>query len=116
MVIVIARIISAKVTLLLNYSEVLHNPLVGYHNRRNHRLQRSHPNLWSFIKCLQGEEARFRRTLLQINAGAQSRSKTPMTCAIQQRTNTLNNRCANKEIDPNELLDDLSLTDAKQNK
>ena len=28
-----------------------------------------------------------------------------MTCAIQQRTNTLNDRCANKEIDPNELLD-----------
>ena len=54
--------------------------------------------------------------LLQINAGAQSRSKNPMTCAIQQRTNTLNDRCANKEIDPNELLDGLSLTDAKQNK
>ena len=39
-----------------------------------------------------------------------------MSCAIQQHTNTLNDRCANKEIDPNELLDGLSLTDAKQNK
>jgi hypothetical protein len=39
------------------------------------------------IKCLQGEEARFRHMLLQMNAGAKVRPN-----AIQQRIDTLNER------------------------
>ncbi|CAF4758868.1 unnamed protein product, partial [Rotaria sp. Silwood2] len=64
----------------------------------------------------EGEEAKFRHTLLQINAGAEGRSKTTTTTAIQQRINTLNERYANNEIVLNELLDGLSLTIAKQSK
>ncbi|CAF3085475.1 unnamed protein product [Rotaria sp. Silwood2] len=95
------------------YSHRTNNICEGFHNRLNHRLQRSHSNIWSFIKCLQGEEAKFRHTLLQTNAGAQGRSKAATTTAIQQRINTLNERYANNEIVLNELLDGLSLTVAK---
>ena len=68
----IVQTISAKVT-LLNYSDILSNSSVDFHNRLNQRIQRSPPNIWSFIKCLQGEEARFRHMLLQIIAAAKGR-------------------------------------------
>ncbi len=103
-----------KVTLILNYSLFHTNSFIGFHNRLNQRIQRSHPNIWSFIKCLQGEEARFRHMLLQINAGARGRPKTATTVAIQQRINTLNERFTSNEIGLNELLDGLALTVAKQ--
>ncbi len=82
----------------------------------NQRIQRSHPNIWSFIKCLQGEEARFRHMLLQMNAGAKGRPKTETSNAIQQRIDTLNERFTNNEINLTELLDGLSLVVAKQKK
>ncbi len=47
--------------------------MIGFHNRLNHLIQRSHPNIWSFKKCLPEEEARFRYMLLQMNASAQGR-------------------------------------------
>ena len=112
---IIVQTISAKLT-LLNSSDVLSNSFVGFHNRLNQRIQRSHPNIWSFIKCLQGEEARFRHMLLQINAGVKGRSKTASTSAMQQRIDALNERYINNEIDLHELLDGLSLTVAKQSK
>jgi hypothetical protein len=37
-----------------------------------------------FIKCLQGEEARFRHMLLQMNAGAKGRPETEIRNAILQ--------------------------------
>ncbi len=67
----------------------------------NQRIQRSHPNIWSFIKCLQGKEARFRHML----AGAKVRPKTETSNAIQQRIDTLNERFTNNEINLTELLD-----------
>ncbi|CAF1131685.1 unnamed protein product [Rotaria sordida] len=84
-----------------------------FHNRLNQCIQKSHPNIWSFIKCLQGEEARFRHMLLRINVGAQRRRKIVSTNAIQQRINTLNECYTNNEIDRNQLLDGLSLIVAK---
>ena len=102
-----------KVILISNYFLIHTNSFIGFHNRLNHRIQRSHPNIWSFIKCLQGEEARFRHLLLQVNAGAQGRPKTATTLAIQQRINTLNERFASNEISLTELLDGLALTVAK---
>jgi hypothetical protein len=52
--------------------------------------------------------------LLQINAGAQGRSKTATTITIQQRINRLIERYANNEIGLQELLDGLSFTVAKK--
>ena len=45
---------------LLFYSKC-HFPLfnIAFHSRFNRRVQVSHPNIWSFIKVLQGEENRF---------------------------------------------------------
>ena len=42
---IIVQTISAKVSLLLSYSDILSNSLVGFHNRLNQRIQRSHPNI-----------------------------------------------------------------------
>ena len=112
---IIIQTISAKVT-LLNYSDILSNSFVGFRNHLNQRIQRSHPDIWSFIKCLQGEEARFKHMSLQINASVKSQSKKASTSAIQQRTNTLNERYINNKIDLRELLDGLSVTVTKQSK
>jgi hypothetical protein len=90
--------------------------LIDFHNRLNHRIERAHPNIWSFIKCLQGEETRLRHMLLQIDAGAQARPQAAATLAIQQRIDTLNERYANNEIDLRKLLDGLSTVVAKQHK
>ncbi|CAF1402701.1 unnamed protein product [Rotaria sordida] len=88
----------------------------GFHNRLNHRIERSHPNIWSFIKCLQGEESRFRHMRIQLNAAAQGRPKTAATTAIQQRIDTLNERYLNNEIILQVLLDGLSTVMVKQHR
>ncbi|CAF1345877.1 unnamed protein product [Rotaria sordida] len=88
----------------------------GFHNHLIHRIERSHPNIWSFIECLQGKESRFRHMLIQMNAGAQGRPKTAATTAIQQCIDTLNERYSNNEIDLQALLDNLSTVIAKQHK
>ena len=88
--------------------------MIDFHNRLNNRIERSHPNIWSFIKCLQWEKARLRHMLIQINTGAQDRPKTAAITVIQQRIDTLNERYLNNEIDLQEPLDGLSAVVAKQ--
>ncbi len=51
--------------------------------------------------------------VLQINAGAQGRTKQTMTVAINQHINTLSGCCTNNETDLKKLLDVLVLTVAK---
>ncbi|CAF1002215.1 unnamed protein product [Rotaria magnacalcarata] len=77
---------------------------------------KAYPNMWTFIKCVQNEENRFRQLLLQMNAGAQARKKTAATSFIQKRIDTLNERYKNGEIDVDQLLDGFSLPIAKQKK
>lgn len=60
------------------------------------------------------EEGRFQHTYVQINTGAQRRSKSDSTDVFQQRINTLNKRYDNKEIDVEELLSSLSLLVTKK--
>ncbi|CAF4869734.1 unnamed protein product [Rotaria socialis] len=90
------------------------NNCEGFHNRLNQRIQKSHPNIWMFIKLLQTEECRFRHLLLQMNAGAQARKKVPVANMIQKRIDTLYDRYNGDEMDVDQLLDGLSLTIAKQ--
>jgi hypothetical protein len=52
--------------------------------------------------------------LLQINAGAQGRSKMATTIVIQQSITRLIERYANNEISLQEFLDGLSFTVAKK--
>ncbi len=67
------------------------------------RIQRSHPNIWSFVKCLQREKTRIWHILIQMNAGAQSRPKMAATTVIEQVICTLNERYRNNAIDLREL-------------
>ncbi|CAF4389943.1 unnamed protein product, partial [Rotaria magnacalcarata] len=90
------------------------NNCEGFHNRLNQRIQKSHPNIWMFIKLLQTEGCRFRHLLLQMNAGAQARKNVPVANMIQKRIDTLYDRYNGGEVDVDQLLDGLSLTVAKQ--
>ncbi|CAF3480707.1 unnamed protein product, partial [Rotaria sp. Silwood2] len=81
----------------------------GYHYKTNNNcegvIQKSHPNIWMFIKLLQNEEYRFRHLLLQMNAGAKARKKAPAAHMIQRRIDTLYDRYNGGEINIDQLLD-----------
>ncbi|CAF4517696.1 unnamed protein product, partial [Rotaria sp. Silwood2] len=94
------------------YVAVFHK-LVGYHNRLNLRIAKYHPNIWAFIRCIQGEENRFNHLLIQMKGGLTARPKTKTTLTIQHRIDTLYIRYGNDDINANELLDGLSYVIAK---
>ena len=87
--------------------------LSGYHNRLNSRISKYHPNIWAFIRCIQGEENRFNHLLIQMKGGLSARSKTKKTQAIQQRIDTLYDRYLSGDADRNDLLEGLSFVVAK---
>ncbi|CAF4935093.1 unnamed protein product [Rotaria sp. Silwood1] len=89
------------------------NNAEGYHNRLNSRISKYHPNIWAFIRCIQGEENRFNHLLIQMKGGLTARPKTKKTLAIQHRIDTLYVRYNNGDINANELLDGLSYVVAK---
>jgi len=86
---------------------------VGYHNRLNSRISKYHPNIWAFIRCIQGEENRFNHLLIQMKGGLGARPKTKKTQAIQQRIDTLYDRYVSGDADRNDLLEGLSFVVAK---
>jgi hypothetical protein len=59
--------------------------ILAFHSRFNRRAQIHHPNIWSFIKFLQGEETRFHHMYTQFTAGLGARTKQAKTIAIQRR-------------------------------
>ncbi|CAF4059685.1 unnamed protein product [Rotaria sordida] len=59
------------------------NNAEGFHNRLNLRIAKYHPNIWTFIRCIQGEENRFNHVLIQMIGGLAARLKTATTNAIQ---------------------------------
>ncbi len=85
----------------------------GYHNRLNLRISKYHPNIWMFIRCIQGEENRFNHLLIQMKGGLNARPKTKKNQAIQQRIDTLYDRYNNGEANCKELLEGLSFVVAK---
>ncbi|CAF3249819.1 unnamed protein product [Rotaria sp. Silwood2] len=89
------------------------NNAEGYHNRLNLRISKYHPNIWAFIRCIQGEENRFNHLLMQMKGGLTARPKTKKTLAIQHRIDTLYIRYDNGDINANELLNGLSYVVAK---
>ncbi|CAF3800796.1 unnamed protein product [Rotaria sp. Silwood1] len=88
----------------------------AFHSRFNRRVQIHHPNIWSFIKLLQGEESRFYHTLIQFNAGLGARTKQAKTIAIQRRIDNLDKRYYDSRVDVMEYLNKLSFTVAKRKK
>ena len=79
-------------------------------------MQVHHPNIWSFIKVLQGEENRFEHMRIQFYAGLGARTKQPKTIAIQRRIDNLGERYHDGVINAMEYLDGLSFTVAKPKK
>ncbi|CAM4774886.1 unnamed protein product [Rotaria magnacalcarata] len=91
-------------------------PIPPFHSRFNRRVQVNHPNIWSFIKFLQGEENRFHHIYIQFTAGLGARPKQAKTIAIQRRIDTLDKRYYDGAMNAMEYLDGLSFTVAKRKK
>jgi hypothetical protein len=58
--------------------------LLGFHNRLNFHIVKYHPNIWTFIRCIQGEENRFNHVLIQMMGGLAAGTKTTSINLIQQ--------------------------------
>ena len=43
--------------------------LLDWHNRFAHRIDKKHPNIWHFIRVLQGEEVRFNQHVQHVQMG-----------------------------------------------
>jgi hypothetical protein len=63
--------------------------LLGFYNRLNLSIVKFHPNIWTFIRCTQGEENRFNHVLIQMIGGLTAVTKTTSINAIQQPINIL---------------------------
>ncbi|CAM4840926.1 unnamed protein product, partial [Rotaria magnacalcarata] len=85
-----------------------------FHSRFNRRVLVHHPNIWSFIKFLQGEESRFYHMNIQFSAGLGARAKQAKTIAIQRRIDCLDKRYYDGLINVMEYLNGLSFTVAKR--
>ncbi|CAF4459203.1 unnamed protein product [Rotaria sp. Silwood2] len=90
------------------------NNAEGFHNRLNLCIAKHHPNIWIFIRCIQGEETRFNHDLIQMIGGLTCPTKTAATNAIQQRVDTLYLPYQNNDIIVDELLLGLSYVVAKK--
>ncbi|CAF3200624.1 unnamed protein product, partial [Rotaria sp. Silwood2] len=88
----------------------------SFHSRFNRRVQINHPNIWSFIKLLQGEENRVHHMYVQFMAGLGTRLKQAKTVAIQRRMDKLGERYYDGTINAMEYLDGLSFVVAKRKK
>ncbi|CAF2101064.1 unnamed protein product, partial [Rotaria magnacalcarata] len=74
------------------FSMRTNNNAEAFHSRFNCRVQITHPNMWSFIKFLQGEENRFHHLRIQFYACLGARPKQTKTIAIQRRIENLGQR------------------------
>ncbi|CAF2972812.1 unnamed protein product [Rotaria sp. Silwood2] len=92
------------------------NNAEAFHSRFNRRVQINHPNIWSFIKLLQGEENHFHHMYVQFMAGLGTRSKQAKTVAIQRRMDKLGERYYDGALNAMEYLDGLSFVVAKRKK
>ncbi|CAF1330935.1 unnamed protein product [Rotaria sp. Silwood1] len=92
------------------------NNAEAFHSRFNHRVQVNHPNIWSFIQFLQGEENSFHHMRIQFSAGLGPRPKQAKAIAIQRRIDNLGKRYYDCAINAMEYFDGLSFIVAKRKK
>ncbi|CAF1415442.1 unnamed protein product [Rotaria magnacalcarata] len=90
------------------------NNAEAFQSHFNRRVQITHPNMWSFIKFVQGEENRFHHLRIQFYAGLGARPKQAKTIAIQRRIDNIGQRYYDGVISAMEYLDGLSYTVAKR--
>ncbi|CAF3653882.1 unnamed protein product [Rotaria socialis] len=94
-----------------NFHNTIHrtnNVSESYNFRFATRLSRKHPNIWSFIKLIQTEHARFDHISIQLDAGACAPKQSKKTKAFQTKLDTLYGRFRNEEINASQLLTGLS--------
>ena len=81
----------------------------AYNRRFGTRIMKKHPNIWTFIQMIQGENARCEHLIIQLGTGASSSKQLKQTTMFQRRFVTLRARFANYEINSKQLLDGLGL-------
>ncbi|CAF4668798.1 unnamed protein product [Rotaria sp. Silwood2] len=89
-------------------SDRTNNFCEGYNNRFTTRLNKKHPNIWIFINAIQKEIQTVHHLIFQINCGMKPRTKRPKSKIADQRMKELYERFDKKQIDPQELLKELS--------
>lgn len=73
------KVRKTKVTFVTSHLTVTH--ILGYNNRFKRRMQRSHPNIWSFIDSIKNEVQTVHDLVSQINSGMEPREKNSIeTC------------------------------------
>jgi len=89
--------------------------VLGYNHRFKRRLQRIHPNIWSFIDSIKKEVQTVHDLIAQINCGMRPREKKTQSKLVEGRIRELYNRFDNKTITVESLLQELSFYVVHQN-
>jgi hypothetical protein len=80
---------------------------IGWHNKFNNRLDKTHPNVWRLFECLQRQELLFRQQLGKINCGMEKK-KNDTGCLTRIEIATLTERHEQKQITLLEFIHGLS--------
>ncbi|CAF2981494.1 unnamed protein product [Rotaria sp. Silwood2] len=86
---------------------------IGWHNKFNNRVDKTHPNVWRLFGCLQREELSFRQQLGKINC-AMKKKKNDTGCFIRTQIATLTERHEKKQITLLEFINGLSMIVAQK--
>ena len=70
----------------------------GYNNRFKKRLQKSHPNIWEFIKSLKDEVQIVHDSITQINSGMAPQEKKLQSKLVIKRVQELYDRLDRKSV------------------
>jgi hypothetical protein len=89
--------------------------VLGYNHRFKRRLQRIHPNIWSFIDSIKNEVQTVHDLIAHINCGMRTREKKTQSKIVEGRMRKLYNRFDNKTITVESLLQELSFYVVHQN-
>ncbi|CAF4567337.1 unnamed protein product, partial [Rotaria sp. Silwood2] len=81
---------------------------IGWHNKFNNRVDKTHPNIWRLFECLQREELSFRQQLGKINCGMQKKTNGTC-CSIRTQIAILTKRHEQKQITLLEFIHGLSM-------
>ncbi|CAF3168823.1 unnamed protein product [Rotaria socialis] len=81
---------------------------IGWHNKFNNRVDKTHPNVWRLFGCLKLEELSFRQQLGKVNCAVQKK-KIDTGCFILTQITTLTERHEKKEITLLEFIHGLSM-------
>jgi len=104
------KVFESKTVFFIDYNVVF----LGYNNRFNRRLQKTHPNIWVFIDSIRKEVHTIHDLIQQINSGMAPRTKRSQTRTAEQRMKELYYRFNQNKITVYDLLRSLSFYVANQ--